>query len=191
MELLEMAARGEVQIAISPAILAETLRILRNQFGFSDSRLLVTQTMIASCTVLRGTPKVGACSGCGPDDDRIVEWAVASGSRCVVTGDKDLLGLGECAGIAILTLSEFFARPGKLGMSPRVGRCERVRILSEGVGPGLRRKTRSRVADFCAHRSDQAHSSARNCSGSNAQSERIFPGSPRPTGEACSLQREL
>jgi uncharacterized protein len=29
-----------------------------------------------------------------PDDNRVIECAVASGSYCVVTGDKDLLRLG-------------------------------------------------------------------------------------------------
>ena len=48
-----------------------------------------------------------------PDDNRIVECAVASGSDCIVSGDKDLLRMGEYTGINMITVSDFLRRVGR------------------------------------------------------------------------------
>ena len=42
-----------------------------------------------------------------PDDNRIVECAVASGSGFIVTGDKALLRMVECAGIKIMNVADY------------------------------------------------------------------------------------
>ena len=45
-----------------------------------------------------------------PDDNRILECALAAGSDCIVTYDKDLLCLGEYAGIKIVSAVAFLLR---------------------------------------------------------------------------------
>jgi len=42
-----------------------------------------------------------------PDDNRVLECAVAAGSQFIVTGDGDLLRLGSYSGIRILRVAEF------------------------------------------------------------------------------------
>lgn len=42
-----------------------------------------------------------------PDDNRVMECAVAAGSKYIVTGDNDLLRLGNYSGIAILKVADF------------------------------------------------------------------------------------
>jgi uncharacterized protein len=42
-----------------------------------------------------------------PDDNRVIECAVASGSYCVVTGDKDLLRLGRYEAIQMFRPADF------------------------------------------------------------------------------------
>ena len=42
-----------------------------------------------------------------PSDNRILECAAEAGSDCIVTGDKDLLRLGEHESIRILKASDF------------------------------------------------------------------------------------
>jgi predicted nucleic acid-binding protein len=42
-----------------------------------------------------------------PDDDRILECAANSGSDYIITGDKDLLRLGQYDSIRILNVSDF------------------------------------------------------------------------------------
>ena len=43
-----------------------------------------------------------------PDDDWVLATAVAGTCECIVTGDKDLLSLGEYRGVRILAPSAFW-----------------------------------------------------------------------------------
>lgn len=47
-----------------------------------------------------------------PDDDRILECAVAAGAQVLVSGDKHLLRLGAFEGIRIVPVAEFLERFG-------------------------------------------------------------------------------
>jgi predicted nucleic acid-binding protein len=42
-----------------------------------------------------------------PDDDRVIECAIASGSQFIISGDNHLLRLNHYENIRILKLSEF------------------------------------------------------------------------------------
>lgn len=42
-----------------------------------------------------------------PDDNRVLECAVAAGSRYIVTGDAALLRLGQYSGIQIMRVADF------------------------------------------------------------------------------------
>ena len=45
-----------------------------------------------------------------PDDDRVLECAVAGGADYIVSGDRHLLKLGVYEGVAILTVRQFMDR---------------------------------------------------------------------------------
>ena len=45
-----------------------------------------------------------------PDDLKILGLAVGSHADCLVSGDKDLLAIGQIQGVAIVTPREFYAR---------------------------------------------------------------------------------
>jgi len=45
-----------------------------------------------------------------PDDDCVLACALAAQANVIVSGDKDLLRLGGCQGVAILTAADFLAR---------------------------------------------------------------------------------
>jgi predicted nucleic acid-binding protein len=45
-----------------------------------------------------------------PDDDRVLECAVGGLADVIVTGDKDLLRLGEFRGIRITPVGDFLER---------------------------------------------------------------------------------
>lgn len=47
-----------------------------------------------------------------PEDDRVLECALGGGAEVVVTGDEDLLALGEFRGIPILAPRAFLERLG-------------------------------------------------------------------------------
>jgi uncharacterized protein len=110
LRLLRAAVDGDVQIAISQPILDEVLRVLRDKFRRSDARLLEIETWIRSFTHLVEPAQRLAVIAEDPDDDRILECAVASGSVEVVSGDKDLLRLGSFQGIRIVSARNLLDR---------------------------------------------------------------------------------
>jgi putative PIN family toxin of toxin-antitoxin system len=106
-QLLQLAMDGVVRVAISDAIMQEVLRVMREKFHATPEDLQEAQAIIARCTE-RGVPTEALdVVGDDPDDNRIVECAVASGSDCIVTGDNHLLRLGEYAGIKMTKVNDF------------------------------------------------------------------------------------
>jgi len=109
-QLFQMVLDGEIRVAISDSILQEVLRIMREKFHATPEDLQETEAVITACTE-RVTPiEVLDVVKDDPDDNRIVECAVASGSHCIITGDNDLLSMGEYAGIKMMNVSDFLQR---------------------------------------------------------------------------------
>lgn len=115
-QLLEMALRGEVELFISDEIVAEISRVLvRPKFGFGAERLAEAQRYIARCTKrVVPTVKVDVVKD-DPDDNRIVECAVESGSEKIITHDNDLLRMNEYQGIRMVKVGEFLREERGLG----------------------------------------------------------------------------
>ena len=108
MELLEMAARGEIEIAVSQAIIDETLSVLRDKFAFSRKRLDETRAVIEACTIMvTPTTKLNVIPE-DESDNRILECALESGSDFIITGDNDLLRRSMFQKAQIVTLREYF-----------------------------------------------------------------------------------
>ncbi len=59
-------------------------------------------------TLVRPTRRIDAVPE-DPDDNRVLERAVAAGSRYIVTGDRALLRLGRFEGVQILRVADFMA----------------------------------------------------------------------------------
>ncbi|HEY3743886.1 MAG TPA: putative toxin-antitoxin system toxin component, PIN family [Bryobacteraceae bacterium] len=98
--LLEMARAGVVRIDISDAIEREILRILRDDFHWDGHRINDLAQRLSKFTN-RVTPTETVRVVDDPDDDRIVECALAGGSTHIISRDKALLRLGEYRGIRI------------------------------------------------------------------------------------------
>lgn len=110
LRLLEQALRGEIGIAISPAILAETLRVLRDKFRLAPEELSEAEDYIRTCAkAVEPTETIDAVPS-DPDDNRVLECAVAAGSDAIVTGDSHLLVLKSFRGADIVTVGVFFGR---------------------------------------------------------------------------------
>lgn len=111
--LLEAEA-GRIRLAISDAILGELRGMLRDKFSWSEAAIETAIRHLLGCaTIVFPTELLDVVPG-DPDDNRIIECAVAAGSRFIVTGDGDLLRLGSYAGIQVLKVAEFLtlvARP--------------------------------------------------------------------------------
>jgi uncharacterized protein len=106
-QLLQLAINGVIRVAISDAILQEVLRVMRDKFHATSEDLQEAEEIISGCTE-RVVPalKLDVIKE-DPDDNRILECAVAAGSDYLVTGDNDLLRLGEYGGIKIVKVSDF------------------------------------------------------------------------------------
>ena len=107
--LIGMARSGAIRMDISEAILAETIGVLRDKFGWDGYRLHFARLDLRKFThIVVPTQTLNVTDD--PDDNRILECAIAAGSDYIVTYDKDLLRLGEYAGIKIVRAVDFLQR---------------------------------------------------------------------------------
>jgi putative PIN family toxin of toxin-antitoxin system len=108
-QLLDLAADGHIDLAISEAILEETLRVLRDKFHHTPEELGETaeQLRVIARTVTP-TESIAAVDA-DASDNRILECAVAADAEIIVSGDNHLLALGSFSGIQIQRVGEFLA----------------------------------------------------------------------------------
>src|ERR1035438_7623898 len=84
---------GVIRIDISDAILDETIRVLRDKFGWDGYRLHDARLRMANFTNRVTPAQTLDVIKEDPPDNRILECAVEAGSDYIVTWDKDLLRL--------------------------------------------------------------------------------------------------
>ena len=109
-ELLNLARDGTIELAISDAILDEFSRILHDKLEWSDDRLNSMRAEVATFTKRVSSTETLDVVKADPDDNRILECAVAAGSDVIVTGDAHLLQLGAYRGIKIMKVADFLGR---------------------------------------------------------------------------------
>ena len=109
-ELLNLARDGTVELAISDAILDEFSRILHDKLEWSDDRLNSMRAEVATFTKRVSSTETLDVVKADPDDNRILECAVAAGSDVIVTGDAHLLQLGAYRGIKIMKVADFLGQ---------------------------------------------------------------------------------
>ena len=115
--LLDLARDAHIELAISDDILAETLRVMRDKFHRTPDQLQADETLISAITTrVQPTERLDVVPS-DPDDNRVLECAVAAGSEVVVSGDQDLLRLGSFRGMEIVRVSDLFGRFGAVGSS--------------------------------------------------------------------------
>ena len=102
-------------IDISDPILNETLRVLRDKFGWSGDMLHDARGKLAKLTNrVMPTVTLNVIKE-DPDDNRILECADAAKSDFIVSEDKDLLRLGQFGNARIVSVRDFL----KLALNPR------------------------------------------------------------------------
>lgn len=109
LRILDLAIEQGVEIAISDEILEETIRVLREKFHWSDERIDEARSTISSITRhVVPTEKLDVVKS-DPDDNKIVECAVAAGSDYLVTGDNEILSLRSFRKTQMIKPSDFLA----------------------------------------------------------------------------------
>ena len=108
-QLLGMAQAGTIRIDISDAIMAELIRVLREDFAWDGYRLHFMRQGLLKITN-RVTPTRTLKVVDDPDDDRILECAVEAGSEFIVTNDQAILRLGRYGEITMIRAVDFLQR---------------------------------------------------------------------------------
>jgi putative PIN family toxin of toxin-antitoxin system len=106
-QLLDLALDGQVDLAISEAIIAETLRVLEDKFDSAPGWLTETDRQLRVFTRLVQPTESFHVIEADPTDDRILECAVAAEAEVIVSGDTHLLSLGSFREIPIQRVAEF------------------------------------------------------------------------------------
>jgi putative PIN family toxin of toxin-antitoxin system len=106
-QLLDLAIDGQVDLAVSEAIISETLRVLEDKFNRTSEWLSETDRQLrVIARVVAATESISAIEE-DPTDDRILECAVAAKAEVIVSGDTHLLGLKSFRGIAVQRVADF------------------------------------------------------------------------------------
>ncbi len=105
--LLDAAQERVYQLVVSPAIVSEFARILRDRFRVPEDEVIdhiKHAVHVAEVVVPQEVPPVILED---PADDAIVACALSGGVDLIVSGDKDLLRLKEYRGIPIIRAVDF------------------------------------------------------------------------------------
>ena len=111
-QILYRIRRGETELFISPFILSELDRVLREKFRFTKKEADVRVNAIrAVAHVVTPTERITVVMA-NDDDNCILECVAAAQAEFLVTGDKErLLTLGSYRGTKIVTPAQFLDLP--------------------------------------------------------------------------------
>ncbi len=105
-KLLFDLIRQDVKIYSTPEILSEYQEILKRDFDFSGENVdEIMEKIMGFVTLVIPIVKVDVVKD-DPDDNSIIECALESNSKYIITYDKHLLNLKEHQGIRIIRPEE-------------------------------------------------------------------------------------
>ena len=106
-KVLETILNGKVVGVASVQIIEEYREVVRRMIEKKGGKLNSTPLSLfyAKLELIDGKTKVNVCRD--PDDDKFLACAVDGAAYYVVSGDSDLLSIGEYRGVKIVTANEF------------------------------------------------------------------------------------
>lgn len=108
--LLESWRRGDYVLVTSPLIIEEVNEVLqRPEKNFSITKEEIEgiiETLATKAFVTPGTLEVDIVEN-DPDDNKFIACAIEGSASHIISGDKDLLSIGEYQGIKIVKAREF------------------------------------------------------------------------------------
>jgi len=108
--LLDLGLMHAITLVMSPPLLDELQDKLRVKFGVLAQDAAAIRAKLETIGDLIDPAMVLDVVTDDPDDNRVLECAVAGRADYIVSGDRHLLNLKQHAGIAILTAREYLNR---------------------------------------------------------------------------------
>jgi putative PIN family toxin of toxin-antitoxin system len=105
--VLELAEAGRCELFYSEPIQAEVRRVLDHKFGWAPAMLQQILPVVWSMGQLVFPRTAVHAVRDDPDDNRIVECALAARASFIVSGDRHLLALGKYKSISIASPRQF------------------------------------------------------------------------------------
>jgi putative PIN family toxin of toxin-antitoxin system len=108
-QLLQLARADKISLTVSDAILDEIGGVLARKFKWPPEDIAEARKWITGIARTAMPAVQFEVIKEDPADNRILECAVSAGSDYIVSGDNDLLRLGQYDSIGILNVSDFLA----------------------------------------------------------------------------------
>ncbi len=113
-EIIRLVREGFIELAISPEILSEFERILKEKFGAPKGEIKeITESIKGIAAIVKPAGRVELIKQ-DPTDNKILECAIKAKADYVISGDtKHLQPIKEFEGISILSPAKFLAAMSK------------------------------------------------------------------------------
>lgn len=108
-EIIDLWKREKIMLCLSKDILDEYINVLQLMGLQNEIELKELLSLFAkgfNTLFTTKTPKLRVVKK-DPGDDKFIEWAVVLKAEHVITGDKQLIAIGEHMGIKIITPHNF------------------------------------------------------------------------------------
>lgn len=106
-QILKLAVKKQIRLYCSATLFAELVGVLRKKFDYSDEKIKAVEALLKKRVKFR-EPKITLnIIKTDPSDNRVLECGLETGANFIVSGDKDLLNLGNFRGIKIINPAEF------------------------------------------------------------------------------------
>ena len=106
-QVVELLARGMIEVVISPEILTEMRRKIAGKFPDFSNELALMELLLEQEAELVMLGGITVSASRDDDDNRILETALVGSCNYIVSGDKDLLVLQNYEGTEIVVPTEF------------------------------------------------------------------------------------
>lgn len=111
-KILRAALAGRIEVFTSAFLIDEFKAVMRLKFPDREAAIADTLNELSSLWEVVSPDPRGRLSVIAedPDDDRVLECALAAKADCIVSGDKHLLRLREYRGVPTLSPAQFLLR---------------------------------------------------------------------------------
>jgi putative PIN family toxin of toxin-antitoxin system len=106
-QVFQLGLGGLFELITSDVLLDELLRVLGEAFSYDEERLRRLRTLLTETAVRVVIPTETIATASDPDDDRVLECAVAAQAQFIVTGEKGLLQLTSFRDVRIVSPASF------------------------------------------------------------------------------------